>query len=218
VKPNSPLETIDSTAISQLLDPFGIRLDSNQLGHLQTYLELLLRWNQRMNLTAVRIWEECVTRHFGESLFASRFVEIRGRLLDIGSGAGFPGLALKLVSPDLCVTLLEPVAKKRAFLKEIARACGFEHVDVRPDRLCDYVQRARETAAFDIATARAVAKPAGLIGDATTCLKARGLLCLWTTRGEAETLRHASSVVKWREPVPIPLSRDRELWVGERST
>lgn len=218
MKPDSLPETIDSTAISQLLDPFGIRLDSNQLDQLRTYLELLLRWNQRMNLTAVRTWGECVTRHFGESLFASRYIQFRGRLLDIGSGAGFPGLALKLVSADVHVTLLEPVAKKRAFLKEVATACGFDHVEVRADRLDDYARGARESAGIDVATARAVAKPASVVGDVVACLKPRGLVCLWTMRGEAEALRRASSVVEWREPVPVPLSRDRELWVGQRST
>ncbi|MGH9403017.1 MAG: 16S rRNA (guanine(527)-N(7))-methyltransferase RsmG, partial [Terriglobia bacterium] len=88
---------------------------------MSTYLGLLLRWNEKINLTAIRTPEECVTRHFAESLFLARHEQLNGRLLDIGSGAGFPGLALKVAVPELAVTLLEPVAKKRAFLKEVVR-------------------------------------------------------------------------------------------------
>ena len=96
---------------------------------------LLLRWNEKINLTAIRNPAECVTRHFGESLFLAHHVNLQGSLLDIGSGAGFPGLALKIVFPELSVTLLEPVTKKRAFLKEAARVCGFSQVSVRGERL-----------------------------------------------------------------------------------
>ena len=97
------------------------------------YLELLLRWNKKINLTGIRDWESCVTRHFGESLYLGRWVGLSGRLLDIGSGAGFPGLSLKIIFPDLSVTLLEPVAKE-GFLKEVARVCGMNLVEVRGER------------------------------------------------------------------------------------
>src|SRR3990172_6627889 len=115
--------------VSNLLEPFGLDLHRHQIEQVRAYLELLMRWNQRINLTAIRTPEGCATRHFGESLYLARWVELRGKLLDIGSGAGFPGLALKICSPELAVTLLEPVAKKRAFLKEVARACGFSEVE-----------------------------------------------------------------------------------------
>ena len=77
-----------------LLEPFQLNLTSEQVRDLLTYLELLLSWNRRINLTGVRSAEECITRHFGESLYLARSVPLEGRLLDIGSGAGFPGLAL----------------------------------------------------------------------------------------------------------------------------
>src|SRR5208283_814072 len=117
--------------IRQLLEPFGLNLSPEQIGQMIVYLELLLRWNKKINLTGIRDEESCVTRHFGESLYLGRWVEFRGNLLDIGSGAGFPGLGLKIIFPGLAVTLLEPVSKKRAFLKEVARVCGMNLVEVR---------------------------------------------------------------------------------------
>src|SRR5208337_4107378 len=126
-----------------------------QIGQVIAYLELLLRWNQKINLTALRDAPSCVRRHFGESLYLGRWVELNGKLLDIGSGAGFPGLCLKIIFPDLSVTLLEPVAKKRAFLKEAARVCGMNSVEVRGERLEDFAGGGAPPA-YDAATARAV--------------------------------------------------------------
>src|ERR1039458_3252543 len=127
---------MDVPHIAARLEPFLNReLTPAQLDQISTYIDLLQRWNARINLTAIRDPEEAVTRHFGESLFLARHVPLQGSLLDIGSGAGFPGLALKIVFPDLSVTLLEPVTKKRAFLKEAARVCGFTQVTVRGQRL-----------------------------------------------------------------------------------
>jgi 16S rRNA (guanine527-N7)-methyltransferase len=90
------------------------------------YLDLLLKWNARTNLTSIREPEAIVQRHFGESLFAARFLESRGTLLDFGSGAGFPGLPIALVCPEITVTLAESQGKKAAFLREALRVLGVE--------------------------------------------------------------------------------------------
>src|SRR5438128_6263048 len=124
---------------------------------------MLLAWNRRINLVSATTPQECVTRHFGESLFLARWHRLQGRLLDVGSGAGFPGLALKIAWPDLATTLLEPVAKKRAFLKEVVRACGMA-VEVRSERLEEFMGRRegpvegdeKRRRRFDSTTARAV--------------------------------------------------------------
>lgn len=141
--------------LRKLLEPFGLDLSSTQVDQILAYLQLLLRWNAKINLTAIRDPEECVTRHFGESLFLARHYQLHGDLLDVGSGAGFPGLALKIVFPGISVTLLEPVAKKRAFLKEAVRACGFSQVLVRSERL-EALASANQLQTFDFATMRAV--------------------------------------------------------------
>jgi len=202
--------------IHRLLDPFELELSSAQIGQIITYLELLLRWNAKINLTAIRNPEECVTRHFGESLYLARRLALDGRLLDIGSGAGFPGLALRIVFPNLTTTLLEPVAKKRAFLKEAARACGIPLVDVRADRLEEYV-RTTSRAGFDAVTSRAVGQFERLVPQATELLRPGGKLCLWVSRAQGAELRHARIAVNWGAPIVLPMAREREVWVGTRS-
>jgi len=206
---------LSESQVLQLLSPFGLALTSAQLGCLLTYLDLLLRWNRKINLTAIRTPEECVTRHFGESLFLARWIKLEGRLLDIGSGGGFPGLALKIAFPALAVTLLEPVAKKRAFLKEVARACQMEFVEVRSERLEDFIRR-EPLVAYDYATVRAVGQLKRLVQGAATRLKAGGHLCLWVSGEQAASLIGAEEWFRWEQPILLPLARRREIRVGIR--
>jgi 16S rRNA (guanine527-N7)-methyltransferase len=204
---------IDEARLGPLLSPFGVTLGAQQAGSLLVYLDLLLHWNQRINLTAVRSPEECVTRHFGESLYLAHRLNLRGRLLDVGSGAGFPGLALKIVAAELAVTLLDPVAKKRAFLKEVARACGFDRVEVRGERLRDFIRRPT-SASFDFVTARAVGRLQELARDSARCLAPEGQLCLWLAKGQAEALTRRCLGFTWDRPIDLPLGRERQILIG----
>lgn len=207
-----------------LLIPFGLNLAASQIDQILTYLDLLLRWNRRINLTAVRSADECLTRHFGESLYLARWVELSGTSLDVGSGAGFPGLALKIVFPALQSTLLEPIAKKRAFLKEVVRACEMSGVEVRPERLEELVghggrdidePHATARCCFDSITMRAVGRLPSLVGTATCCLRSGGRLCLWVGREQARELIEAEeSPLVWQAPIAIPLATRREILVG----
>src|SRR5436305_1338553 len=114
--------------IADLLRPFlgPSSLSSDQLSRVAIYLDLLLKWNTKINLTAIRTPEEIVTRHFGESFFAARHL-LSGNAspssaIDVGSGAGFPGLPMKIWCPDLALTLIESRGKKATFLREVSRA------------------------------------------------------------------------------------------------
>lgn len=206
---------IDEMRLQQLLRPFGLDLTPAQATKTLAYLELLLRWNEKINLTAIRNPAESVTRHFGESLYISRHFQLRGTLLDIGSGAGFPGLALKIVFPQLSVTLLEPVTKKRAFLKEVVRVCGFDHVAIRADRL-EELASATPTPAFDYATMRAVGNLDVLVPLAAQCLKPGGSLLLWLSQKQAAGLTTIDSGLTWLDSLPIPLSRTTEVRRGAK--
>ena len=130
--------SLTADQIRRLLTPFALDLGTRQIQQVSTWTDLLLKWSAKINLTTITKPEEVITRHFAESMYLSKAMDLRGRLLDVGSGAGFPGLALKIVAPDLHVVLLEPVGKKRAFLKEVIRECGFEPVEVRAERIEDY--------------------------------------------------------------------------------
>jgi 16S rRNA (guanine527-N7)-methyltransferase len=194
---------LDEATVRQLLEPFGLSLRSDQIGKLIAYLELLLRWNEKINLTGIRDAPGCVRRHFGESLYLGRWVELDGRLLDIGSGAGFPGLCLKIIFPDLSVTLLEPVAKKRAFLKEVARVCGMSSVEVRRERLEDFAGAAA-LPVYDGATSRAVGHVEELMPLAARCLKAGGQFFLWLSRQQARHIGYIRSGLRPLRSLPLP--------------
>src|SRR5260221_1361940 len=159
---------MDIARITPLLEPFLEQpLSPSQLGQISTYIDLLLRWNARINLTAIRHPEEIVTRHFGESFFLARHLfptnassvarapspadpnstqtiatphsglynSAAPLVLDIGSGAGFPALPLKLWAPHIDLTLVESNHKKAAFLREVARVLSFTNVNVITDRV-----------------------------------------------------------------------------------
>ena len=201
--------------LRELLQPFQLELSAAQLRQIQLYLELLFRWNRKINLTSIRDPDECVTRHFGESLFLARHFGLQGRLLDIGSGAGFPGLALKVAFPGLSATLLEPVAKKRAFLKEVVRTCAMESVEVRSERLEEFAARS-PVHDFDCATSRAVGHLEKLVPLAAGCLKPGGRLFLWLGRDQGASLPEITASVEWGERIPIPLSKRGEIWWGTK--
>ena len=202
--------------VRQLLEPFGLTLSGEQTGQVVSYLELLLRWNEKINLTSIRDPADCVRRHFGESLYLGRCVELSGKLLDIGSGAGFPGLCLKILFPELAVTLLEPVAKKRGFLKEAARVCGMSGVEVRRERLEEFAGSAGAAEGYESATARAVGNLPGLILVASRCLKAGGRLFLWLSCRQASELGYNNGEMRKVKGVLVPGGAQGEIWWGEK--
>jgi 16S rRNA (guanine527-N7)-methyltransferase len=123
--------TLTEDRIAALLEPYlPAEPDSAIYARLSVYLDLLLRWNARTNLTAIRDPEEIVRRHFGESLFVGAhlapLLSPTATLLDFGSGAGFPGLPIQLLLPDLQVTLAESQGKKASFLREAVRTLGLK--------------------------------------------------------------------------------------------
>jgi 16S rRNA (guanine527-N7)-methyltransferase len=199
--------------VRELLVPFDVPLTDSQIAQLLAYLDLLLRWNQKINLTAIRTPTDCVTRHFGESFYLTRLTKVEGRLLDIGSGAGFPGLALKILCPSLTVTLLEPVAKKRAFLKEVARTCGMNDVEATGHRAEEFSARFGDTA-YDIVTMRAVGEPEKTATLSARFLKPGGRLCLWLGKDQAASVQTEGRGVLWEVLHPIPLSKQRLILIG----
>jgi 16S rRNA (guanine527-N7)-methyltransferase len=146
------MPTLSESAIADLLAPYLPGLPLPLLPQLSLYLDLLLKWNARTNLTAIREPEEIVRRHFGESLFAARHLDPGSiALLDFGSGAGFPGLPIALLRPDIQVTLAESQNKKATFLREVVRTLGLP-IEVWPAR----VEAMPATRRFHTVTLRAV--------------------------------------------------------------
>lgn len=140
---------------TQLCQDNGLKLSSNQVQQFCKYAELLKTWNEMMNLTAIVDFEEVLDKHFYDSLLPSFTTSIEGNLCDVGSGAGFPSIPLKIAYPDLHITILEPLSKRIKFLEEVILQLNLSNVTCLHERAEDYGQKNREY--FDIVTARAVA-------------------------------------------------------------
>ena len=176
------MPTLTQAQIATLLTPYLEDEGSEALySQLSTYLDLLLKWNARTNLTAIRDPEEIVRRHFGESLFAGRHVPPAARtLLDFGSGAGFPGLPIQLLRPELTVTLAESQNKKATFLREVVRTLGLK-TEVWAARVEDMAPERR----FDVVSMRAVDDMATAGPAARSRIAPGGQLLLLTTANHA---------------------------------
>lgn len=205
---------LSALRVRELLGLFSINLSDRQVEQLLTYNTLLLRWNKNINLTAINDPEESVTRHFGESFFLSTLVRLSGNLLDVGTGAGFPGMALKLLCPSLDVSLLEPIAKKRAFLKEVARACELGSVEVVGKTMGEFLPEASHQP-VDFLTVRAVGNLKQLLPQAVQSIMNNGYLCLWVGIDQIPEIQKLDIQVHWKQPVQIPMSRERQILVGK---
>jgi len=137
--------------IGGLLEPYVGVVGADICAQLAVYLELILKWNARMNLTAIREPEEIARRHFGESLFVGQHLGACETLLDFGSGAGFPGVPIQLLRPEVQVTLAESQGKKAAFLREVVRVLG-----LRAEVWAGRVEAMPVERRFDVVAMRAV--------------------------------------------------------------
>jgi len=145
--------------IQELTGLAGVNLQASQFEALQTYADLLAEWNQKVNLTAITAPEDIRRKHFLDSL--SCLLVMKGtpaaRLIDIGTGAGFPGLPLKILQPEIHLTLVESVAKKTKFLSIVVQELGLEQVEIITDRAETVGQDPAHRESYDWAVARAVA-------------------------------------------------------------
>jgi 16S rRNA (guanine527-N7)-methyltransferase len=156
------MPTLSEAEIASLLTPYLPDAAPLVLSRLAVYLELLLKWNARTNLTAIREPEEIVRRHFGESLFAGRHLSPATKtLLDFGSGAGFPGLPIAILNDGIAVTLAESQNKKATFLREVVRTLAIP-VEIWPAR----VETMPEARQFHTVSLRAVDNMAAALAAA----------------------------------------------------
>ena len=250
---------MDLGRIAELLRPFLINpchseqggrpgeepapvLSPTDLRHISTYIDLLLRWNSRINLTAIRDPEEIVSRHFGESLFAAQHLfpkiypvsssvlpvssvaddvafarnpsndssQPPPRVADLGSGAGFPGIPIKLWAPHIDLTLIESNQKKAAFLREVARTLTLTNVNIQNARAEDVTQT------FDLVTLRAVERFSYILPVAISLLVPKGRLALLIGSSQLDEARSVDPLLSWLDPIAIPESKSRNLLIGTR--
>jgi 16S rRNA (guanine527-N7)-methyltransferase len=237
--------------IAELLRPYlplGESLSPDDLTNISTYIDILQRWNARINLTAIRDPEEMVTRHFGESLFAAQHLfpknenhndfrqneehngfrreggraALQGRVTgrdkmgalapvevaDVGSGAGFPGLPVKLWAPHISLTLIESNHKKATFLREVARALILTDINIIAARA-----ETLDPASFDVVILRAVERFEAVLPVAAALVRPSGRLALLIGSAQLAQARSLLPHHEFSDPFPIPLSTSRVLAV-----
>jgi 16S rRNA (guanine527-N7)-methyltransferase len=201
---------VDSVAIAGLLRPYA-ELNPQQLEQTITYLELLLKWNAKMNLTSVRDAEQIVTRHFGESFFAGRelvAVDAATSVIDLGSGAGFPGLPIAVLRPFAGVTLIESSTRKATFLNEVISALQLRNVRVARQRGESFV------ASADLVMMRAVEKFEAAIPIALNLVRPGGCLALMIGASQTSLAMRVAHEVTWAKTVAVPGSHSRVILGG----
>ena len=208
---NKEKQTLSLGEVANALAPFGVRLSDAQLLAIARYVELLLIWNQSLDLTTICDPVEVVSRHFGESIFAASVIPMHfGRLADVGSGAGFPGMPLKIAFPDLNVALLEPNRKKCAFLAEVKGELGLAGVDIVRSGYEEFFASSQR---FDFICSRALGNYRRLLRWARTVLGSEGCVILWLGVDDSVIVARTRDW-RWEIPVSIPESRRRVLLVG----
>ncbi len=154
------LEKMNKQEFNQTLEQgvsaLSIKLNQNQLDQFYTMMNLLLSWNEKINLTAITDPEEIIVKHFVDSLTISSYLKQGATVIDVGTGAGFPGIPLKIARPDLTITLLDSLGKRVKFLEEVIHNLKLIQIKAIHARAEDYAQQNREQ--YDVATSRAVAK------------------------------------------------------------
>ena len=206
---------LSAAAIQKALREFKLHASPEQVIAIQQYMAMLSAWNEKVNLTAIRDPVEVLYRHFCESMYAAAAVpSLRGRLADVGSGAGFPGLALKIARPDLHVFLIDSNVKKATFLAEVVRELELADTRVLVSR---YEELGEEITPIDIVCSRALGEFDKFLGWARSERVAASQAVLWVGGrdvGEIKQLRGWS----WKEPIPIPHSLQRFLLLGDRDS
>jgi 16S rRNA (guanine527-N7)-methyltransferase len=199
--------------VRRALGEFQITLGDQQVLQIQQYIKILLTWNEKINLTAIRDPREILYRHFCESMYAASVVPVEnGRLADVGSGAGFPGLPLKIMRPDLQAILIESNLKKATFLAEVIRELELRDTQVLVRR---YEELGEEVAPLDFVCSRALGEFVPFLEWALSDQLATKQVILWIGARDLPEIQKIPCW-DWREPVQIPQSLRRLLLVGSR--
>jgi len=202
---------LNAEKIQRALGEFQLSASDEQVLQIQQYIKILLYWNEKVNLTAIRDPLEILYRHFCESMYAAAAVPVEhGRLADVGSGGGFPGIPLKIIRPELRVFLVESNLKKATFLAEVVREIGLPDTQVLVRR---YEELGEEVAPLDYVCSRALGEFPSLLDWARSQQIAAKQVILWIGARDLPDIQKIRTW-EWREPIPVPHSLQRLLLVG----
>lgn len=211
----APSSIPSEATIRRVLSDFSVMVSASQAAQIQKYMTLLLAWNDKVNLTAIRDPLEILHRHFAECMFAASVVPLaKGRLADVGSGGGFPGVPMKIISPDLQVSLVESNARKAVFLAEVIRELQLNDTHVLVNRYEELGEE--ELAPLDYVCTRALGHFGAFLAWAGSPEIAAKEVVLWVGGRDLDEVR-ALKGWQWRDALAIPRSLQRFLLVGARN-
>lgn len=186
---------IDKNRLEAKCAALGIALTGPMLDALDQYAEILVEYNQKVNLTAITDPEGIEDKHFADSLLLANLPETAGKLVDVGTGAGFPGVVAKIFKPELQLTLMEPTGRRVEFLKYVCAQLGLSGVEFAKERAEEAARKVwREQ--FDVATARGVAALPMLSEYCLPLVKVGGVFLAMKGPGAAEELSESGAALK----------------------
>ena len=194
------------------LELLGITLSEEQLEQFIRYYELLVEWNQRVNLTAITEYNDVIKKHFVDSLSLVKACSVSGScsLIDVGTGAGFPGLALKIAFPHIRVTLLDSLNKRIQFLDTVIRKLGLTGVEAIHGRAEDFARPGKLREKYDLSVSRAVANLSSLCEYCLPFVKKQGLFIAYNSGNVSQEVTEAQNAIgllggKWKAQIEFIL-------------
>lgn len=194
--------TYDTSQFEKDLDALHVKLTSDQIDQFLIYYKMLVEWNQKMNLTAITDYDDVMKKHFIDSLSLVNAINLSGEdfsLIDVGTGAGFPGLALKIAFPNIKVTLLDSLNKRILFLNEVIQNLGLNEVKALHGRAEDFASVSKGyRESYDLCVSRAVANLSTLSEYCIPFVKVEGSFISYKSEKiteEAQSAEHAISIL-----------------------
>jgi 16S rRNA (guanine527-N7)-methyltransferase len=207
----------------QLLHAKGIELSSEQLTQFDLYYETLVEWNEKMNLTAITNYEEVLEKHFFDSVSLAFTFDLENvhRICDVGAGAGFPSIPLKICFPHLHITIVDSLQKRITFLSHLTAKLGLDNVDLYHDRAETFGQNPSHREKFDLVTARAVARISVLNEFCLPLVKEKGMFVAMKGATALEEMEKGKKSMKllggelqWTEQFYLPFEKSERYIIG----
>lgn len=189
------------TYLKEITNKYSIIIDDQNLEKFMTYKKLLQEWNEKINLTAIIDDKEIIIKHFIDSLTIEKYIPQNAKVIDVGTGAGFPGIPLKIIRDDIEVVLLDSLNKRINFLDEVIKKCDLKNISTIHGRAEDIAHNKDFREKFDVSTARAVANISTLSELCTPFLKVGGtFVCMkGDAKKEMEDARNALKILGMKE-------------------